>query len=82
VVRLERQPGHKEERWAHLLSGAPDLTALAGDPGAGSSYGGSSGGTAAPRVDRVGTLEAEVTSLRAELAALRQEFETFRRAFE
>ena len=84
VARLDRLPGHKEERWAHLLSGAPDLAALAIDTAPSSpSYAGSGGGgTAAPRADRVAALEAEVASLRAELASLREDFETFRRAFE
>jgi len=80
VVRLERQPGHKEERWAHLLSGAPDLTALTSDVGAGG--GGAGGGGGAPRSDRIGALEAEVAQLRADLAALQEAFEAFRRAFE
>jgi uncharacterized protein YceH (UPF0502 family) len=77
VVRLERQPGHKEERWAHLLSGAPDLTALVSDSGGGHI---AAGGV--PRVDRIGALEAEVARLRSDLEALQEAFETFRRAFE
>ncbi len=87
VVRLERQPGHKEERWAHLLSGAPDLTALTSDVGAGGRLDGGGGGGAggaggAARADRIGALEAEVAQLRADLAALQGAFEAFRRAFE
>jgi uncharacterized protein YceH (UPF0502 family) len=81
VARLERQPGHKEERWAHLLSGAPDLTALAFDGGGGAS-GGSGVSGRSERADRVAALETEVATLRTELAALRQDFEEFRRAFE
>jgi uncharacterized protein YceH (UPF0502 family) len=81
VVRLERQAGHKEERWAHLLSGEPDLTALAFDGGGGGSARGDGGGGSA-RSDRIAALEAEVAQLRGELAALREAFESFRRDFE
>jgi uncharacterized protein YceH (UPF0502 family) len=85
VVRLERQPGHKEERWAHLLSGAPDLTALtalAYDGGGASARGDGGGGGGTPRADRVAALETEVAQLRSDLAALQEAFEAFRRAFE
>ncbi len=30
VVELPRQPGARETRWAHLLSGAPAISATAG----------------------------------------------------
>jgi uncharacterized protein YceH (UPF0502 family) len=80
VARLERQPGHKEERWAHLLSGEPDLTALSFDGGGGG--GRSDGGGGSARSDRVGALEAEVAQLRADLAALQEAFGAFRRSFE
>jgi uncharacterized protein YceH (UPF0502 family) len=59
VVRLERQPGQREERWAHLLAGEVIHVA---EQVPGPSRGGSS--------ERMGTLEAEVAALRAEVAAL------------
>lgn len=62
VVRLERRPGQKEERYAQLLGGAvadtPELDGprpvLAGDP----------------LEERVATLEAEVAALRSALTEL------------
>jgi uncharacterized protein len=61
VVRLERQPGQREERWAHLLAGevlvVPEQVQVA-RTGSG---------------ERVSALEAEVASLRADLVSLRAE---------
>ncbi|HUB30343.1 MAG TPA: YceH family protein [Terracidiphilus sp.] len=62
---LPRQPGMKESRYAHLLSGAVE-GAPAGSPTASASAG------AAEQEARVGQLEATVADLRAEVAALRQ----------
>ena len=62
---LPRQPGTKESRYAHLLSGAVE-GAPAGSPTASASAG------AAEQEARVGQLEATVADLRAEVAALRQ----------
>jgi uncharacterized protein YceH (UPF0502 family) len=67
VVKLAVQPGMKEARWAHLLSGEPDLTAL------------TSNAAAAPMP---GGLEDRVSKLEAEVAELRQQIEQFRRQFE
>lgn len=61
VMELPRQPGARETRWVHLLSGQPDLTALAQH----SSHGGSSG-----LQERVASLEAEVEALKATVAKL------------
>jgi uncharacterized protein YceH (UPF0502 family) len=62
VARLERQPGQREERWAHLLAGevlaVPEQVQVPSSRGSG---------------ERVAALEAEVASLRAELASLRAE---------
>lgn len=55
VVELPRQPGARENRWAHLLSGEPDLSAFAQQH-----ISGPAGGLQ----DRVNTLEAEVASLK------------------
>ena len=64
VVELARQPGARETRWAHLLSGPPampmaDAATAAPDP--------------AERVTlgEIAALRAEVASVRAELATLR-----------
>jgi uncharacterized protein len=67
VVRLERRPGQREERYAHLLGeeapadAAPAVSAAPAPP--------------APAVDddRLARLEQEVEELRAEVRALREE---------
>lgn len=71
VVQLPRQPGQKEVRYAHLLSGEPqaETPSPAVRPAT----------TADNRID---ALEHEVASLLAALADLRREFEEFRRSFE
>lgn len=58
VVKLAAGPGRREERYAHLLCGEPELDQPASTAGA----------TTAP--DRVAELEREVQKLRAELEAL------------
>ncbi|MFN0029458.1 MAG: YceH family protein [Acidimicrobiales bacterium] len=79
VIRLERRPGQKEERWAHLLCG-DDLDAAMRLPGAvsaaeGSAAGGSPGaaGSSASR-SATALLEARVVELETKLAALQQAF--------
>lgn len=77
VVCLPRQPGTKESRYGHLLSGAvssaPDASP-ATDPVA------SPPTSSSP--DRFGALAAEVAELRREVATLRQELADFRRQLE
>ena len=64
VARLERRPGQKESRWAHLLGG--DLAeALAGDDDDDRAE-----SRPAPRADRVAALEEMVADLRADLDRL------------
>lgn len=69
IVQLPRRPGEKEARWAHLLSGQPevDMTTEA-EP-------------SSPRASRVGELESRVATLEDELAALKAEFQRFREQF-
>jgi uncharacterized protein YceH (UPF0502 family) len=63
VARLERRPGQKESRWAHLLGG--DLAeALAGDDDQDDDH------RITHRVDRVAALEETVADLRADLDRL------------
>ena len=69
VVRLARQPGQKEVRFAHLLSGAP--VEIAAEPLA----------PAAPMSSRQ-TLEQKVDALAAEVEKLRLQFDEFRKQFE
>jgi hypothetical protein len=74
AVKLPRQPGMKEQRYAHLLSGEVHVPAPAAAQDA---------PPAAPaaRADegRLASLEGEVRALRAEIAELRRELAELRR---
>jgi hypothetical protein len=77
AVQLPRQPGRKENRYAHLLAGEPALEAEEHH---------------APREaarlqvmaeeERIARLEAEVSGLREEVAELRKQIAEFRSQFE
>ena len=58
VARLERRPGQKEERYAHLLGGEDPVDVAAAAPAG---------------VDRVGLLEQRVARLEEQIATLREE---------
>ena len=79
VVKLPRQPGSKEPRYVHLLSGPVDPTkpspdtSLPPEPAA---------PAARAETDRLAQLEQETAALRQELEQLRQQFAEFRRQFE
>lgn len=67
VARLERQPGQKENRWAHLLG--TDLgEVLASDDDGG--FGQGAHDPAPSRADRLAALEEAVADLRADLERL------------
>jgi len=69
---LPRQPGTKEPRYAHLLSGPVESIVLgAGTPAA--------GGDEATRDERIAQLEADVAWLRQEVGALRQKMDSLGR---
>ena len=72
VVKLERQPGQKEARFAHLLSGEVDAAAVAAPAAS----------VAVAADGRIEKLEKEVESLRAELLSFRETFDKFRKQFE
>jgi len=74
LVRLERQPGQKEARYAHLLSGEIDVSSL---PTTGEKRSSGSGDTS-----RVDALEAEVAALKNELAEFKATFDEFRKQFD
>jgi uncharacterized protein YceH (UPF0502 family) len=74
LVRLPIQPGRKEARFAHLLSGEIDVEALAAQPARTAQAGGAA--------DRMAKLEEEVTSLRDEVTSLKATFEEFKKQFE
>ncbi|MDI1242979.1 MAG: YceH family protein [bacterium] len=74
LVRLERQPGQKEARYAHLLSGEIDVSILPA-PGEKRSSASADG-------SRVEALENEVATLKSELAEFRATFDEFRKQFD
>jgi len=61
VVRLPRQVGQKEVRYAHLLSGEVRLTESESEPEA--------------ELDRIGKLEKEVEDLKKQFEQFRKQFE-------
>jgi uncharacterized protein len=69
VARLERRPGQREERWAHLLAGELSEEVLSGGEV------GESGRTSTS--GRVGVLEAQVAALNQELAEIKAALERF-----
>jgi len=75
AVKLPRQPGRKERRYAHLLGGEPRLDEVAVRPE-----------PARLKVqaenDRLAEIEGQVAALRQELGALRAEFDRFKKEFE
>jgi uncharacterized protein YceH (UPF0502 family) len=77
VTSLARQPGQKEIRYAHLLSGEVDVTY---QPEANASE--ETMTNRPPKSDRLSILEKEVESLRDEVEALRRELENFKKQFE
>ena len=74
VLKLERQPGQKDSRYAHLLSGevVQQVVITADSPRASSD--------SSP--DRIEKLESEVEKLREEVASLRETFNEFKKQFE
>jgi uncharacterized protein YceH (UPF0502 family) len=75
VMKLARQPGTKESRYAHLLSGELEEWSALAEPQPVAS-------TAGQDDDRITHLEVEVQSLRKEVAELRQQLDDFRKQFE
>lgn len=78
VAELPLQPGRKEPRWAHLLSGPVEVDAEAGPASA------LSPAMQAARAegDRIEALERRVEALEEEFGALQAAFEAFRQQFE
>lgn len=74
VIKLERQPGQKDARYAHLLSGPVDASSVSMHRERTSTVGTSN--------ERIEKLEQEVQHLSTELASLRETVEEFRKQFE
>ncbi|MEA3158344.1 MAG: uncharacterized protein QOK44_5933 [Betaproteobacteria bacterium] len=70
VVELPRQPGSRENRWAHLLSGAPAVQESAPNVPVSDAAGGVAIGELAAVKANVARLEAEVGELKALVAKL------------
>ncbi len=79
VKILPRQPGTKESRYMHLLSG--DEAPAEQNKHTESTNGADSSVTSIA-VDRVSQLEAEVDALRSELETLREQFVSFQKQFQ
>lgn len=72
IVRLERQPGQKEARYAHLLSGEIDVESIAAA---------ASRPRSTDSSDKMEALEQEVQTLREDLNTLKDEFQKFKEQF-
>jgi uncharacterized protein len=81
VVRLPRQPGFKESRYAHLLAGPPEVASPEAADGAGAAVPASAGAAApAGALGDAATarLEQEIENLRREVAELQAQFAAFK----
>lgn len=74
AIRLPRQPGRKEHRYAHLLAGAP--------PEEESSEAGAGEYVRMPAAERIAAVEGELAALRIEMEEIRREWTAFRKQFE
>ncbi len=72
VVKLPRAPGAREQRWAHLLSGAVDLAQFASLPVSGGS-GGATEDEVILLTRRVAALENALTSLQDQVQNLHEQ---------
>ena len=75
VKILPKQPGTKEARYAHMLSGDVQGWEVAPSEEAAASSSSTAG-------ERIASLENEITNLQKEIADLRQQFAAFRKQFE
>lgn len=76
VTRLPRQPGRKEHRFAHLLSGTPEIEETSALPAEPARL------QVAAENDRIAKLEGDVDSLRTEMEELRSQLQSFQAQFE
>ena len=74
ILKLPKQPGQKEARFAHLLSGEIDIDTVAPQSGVVTA-----GGNTKSRLEE---MEERVLSLETELETLKNTFEEFRNQFE
>lgn len=67
VVKLDREPGKRENRWAHLFSGEVGISAAASSA--------SGGADTAPLTERVAFLEGELAELKSAFNELKVQFD-------
>src|SRR5262245_5917755 len=77
IVKLPRQPGSRESRFAHLLGHPVEMDQLED-----ATHTATLTQPSQTRNERVAMLEEEIVSLRQELIELKQQFENFRKQFE
>jgi len=66
VVTLPRQPGQKEERYAHLLSGEPEIPAITASPAS---------SVRSDLMERIELLEMEIQDLKSRVSLLEEQLE-------
>jgi hypothetical protein len=76
LTRLPRQPGRKEQRFAHLLSGTPEIEETSSLPAEPARL------QVAAEDERIAKLEDDVVTLRAELDEVRSQLQAFQAQFE
>jgi uncharacterized protein len=81
VVRLPRQPGRKEQRYAQLLGGMPEIVEEE-EPEQEEAVARAPRRASAPSDEKLVRLEGDVAALREEIAALRQEVEELIASFQ
>ena len=74
VIRLPRQPGQKEARYAHLLAGEVSIEAIHEEVAPARRSGRDN--------DKMAAIEAEIETLKAEVGMLKTQFESFKKQFE
>ncbi len=82
VKVLARQPGTKESRYVHLMSGDVTYDAAVGETTVALDRVAGNSGDHTEDGGRIARLEREVTELRTEVAELRLQFAQFRKQFE
>ena len=76
VMSLPRQPGRKEHRFTHLLSGIPEIDETSALPTEPARL------RVAAESDRITNLEEEVVALRTELDEVSKQLKAFQSQFE
>jgi len=76
VIRLPRQPGQKDARYVHLLSGEPDIEEMT------ESVPAERAARRAGDAERLAALEQQVQSLTEQVSKLTEQFEAFKKQFE